>query len=407
MSASATTSQRLFKSEGSVYRRYPIDLDADEDDENVVDLSLPATPVDEVKPNNVDVDGGIKQEEEEELKDVHDEVDERQCRICFCGVEEELELGRLISPCLCSGSMRYVHVSCINTWRGTGTNKNALNATINTISDVCLATTTQPYLTLLSGTLISGLATSRPILVLMTTLLFQALAVSTGQFVLFLTRFSPNFVNGLDVDSTIQPMTTGFFDDFGDGPVVYYRSSGLLVDLITSSVRVFSELSEALPSSSSFVIGFGVRFLLGLAVLGSLSFASLLFSLSLFGPLQLLNNIRATPLFRRGRNRDGDTTSAGQWVIIAFVAIGILNTIRHVYSATQSLTQRLLFYLETQILEVNPEERRRHREGWLRRWIRLSRWKQMDGWRELGYWIKHEVDVRSRARWRAWFGGHE
>lgn len=32
--------------------------------------------------------------------------DERQCRICFGGWEDEGELGRLISPCLCAGSMR-------------------------------------------------------------------------------------------------------------------------------------------------------------------------------------------------------------------------------------------------------------------------------------------------------------
>lgn len=32
--------------------------------------------------------------------------DERQCRICFGGWEDEVELGKLISPCLCAGSMR-------------------------------------------------------------------------------------------------------------------------------------------------------------------------------------------------------------------------------------------------------------------------------------------------------------
>jgi hypothetical protein len=32
--------------------------------------------------------------------------DERQCRICFSGREEEETLGRLISPCLCTGSVR-------------------------------------------------------------------------------------------------------------------------------------------------------------------------------------------------------------------------------------------------------------------------------------------------------------
>ncbi|KAF9360943.1 hypothetical protein BGX26_006937 [Mortierella sp. AD094] len=44
-------------------------------------------------------------------------VDERQCRICLGGTDEEDTLGRLISPCLCKGSMKYVHVECLNAWR--------------------------------------------------------------------------------------------------------------------------------------------------------------------------------------------------------------------------------------------------------------------------------------------------
>ena len=38
--------------------------------------------------------------------------DERQCRICFSGREEEETMGRLISPCLCTGSMRVCFFSC-------------------------------------------------------------------------------------------------------------------------------------------------------------------------------------------------------------------------------------------------------------------------------------------------------
>ena len=33
-------------------------------------------------------------------------LDEKQCRICFGGVEEEAEMGKLIRPCRCRGSMR-------------------------------------------------------------------------------------------------------------------------------------------------------------------------------------------------------------------------------------------------------------------------------------------------------------
>jgi hypothetical protein len=37
-------------------------------------------------------------------------VEERQCRICLGGADDEDMLGRLISPCLCKGSMKYVHI---------------------------------------------------------------------------------------------------------------------------------------------------------------------------------------------------------------------------------------------------------------------------------------------------------
>ena len=38
------------------------------------------------------------------------------CRICF-GSAYENGAGALFSPCLCTGSMRFVHASCLNEWR--------------------------------------------------------------------------------------------------------------------------------------------------------------------------------------------------------------------------------------------------------------------------------------------------
>lgn len=59
------------------------------------------------------IDGMVKAERDAEtpLREIADDddtspVDDRQCRICLCGPEEEAEYGRLISPCLCAGSMR-------------------------------------------------------------------------------------------------------------------------------------------------------------------------------------------------------------------------------------------------------------------------------------------------------------
>ncbi|KAK6359481.1 hypothetical protein TWF696_000637 [Orbilia brochopaga] len=43
----------------------------------------------------------------------------KQCRICFDTSTEDAdpELGRLISPCLCKGTARYVHEECLRAWR--------------------------------------------------------------------------------------------------------------------------------------------------------------------------------------------------------------------------------------------------------------------------------------------------
>lgn len=43
----------------------------------------------------------------------------KQCRICLDQTTEDAdpELGRLISPCKCKGSARYVHEECLRAWR--------------------------------------------------------------------------------------------------------------------------------------------------------------------------------------------------------------------------------------------------------------------------------------------------
>lgn len=43
------------------------------------------------------------------------EENEDMCRICF----EGKSAGRLISPCTCRGSSKYVHSACLDQWRKT------------------------------------------------------------------------------------------------------------------------------------------------------------------------------------------------------------------------------------------------------------------------------------------------
>lgn len=141
----------LFSSPSSVYRREPHSWQ--DEDEAAVDASIPSTPVDGVHDfdtplsasssalsrsappvatelqESLSTTGGVKvesaepqDEEDEPLRSVEEveeiertarESDEKLCRICFAGAEDEESQGRLISPCLCTGSMRVSRVPVI------------------------------------------------------------------------------------------------------------------------------------------------------------------------------------------------------------------------------------------------------------------------------------------------------
>lgn len=189
-------------------------------------------------------------------------------------------------------------------------------------------------------------------------------------------------------------------------------------DVVVGAVRVFATVANRLtharggtwgkmPVPAQWVV---VRSLLGLAVLGSFSFLSLLLSLSLFGPLQLANGLRGAGLLgnwtRRRRNAGA---GVGQYMMIAIVVIGSINTLVSVYRTVEVLTQRILKYVETQILEVNPEDRRKAREGhveaWWKRWMREERYRTRLGWQEV--WARLLIRLRSeirgvKRRWDVW-----
>ncbi|KAI9339702.1 hypothetical protein BDR26DRAFT_862147 [Obelidium mucronatum] len=79
------------------------------------------------------------QQQQQKQKQNRDQDQHRTCRICFCSEDSEdddgnqepldndpaIDLGRLISPCKCKGSMKYVHLSCLNEWRKVTANNNS------------------------------------------------------------------------------------------------------------------------------------------------------------------------------------------------------------------------------------------------------------------------------------------
>ncbi|GAB5355186.1 hypothetical protein AAMO2058_000184400 [Amorphochlora amoebiformis] len=55
----------------------------------------------------------VRDDHKDKKKNIESDEDEAVCRICYGGPE----YGRLISPCLCRGSIRFVHLQCLQQWR--------------------------------------------------------------------------------------------------------------------------------------------------------------------------------------------------------------------------------------------------------------------------------------------------
>ncbi|KAL1405146.1 hypothetical protein Q8F55_008771 [Vanrija albida] len=331
--------------------------------------------------------------------DTPDTPDDRQCRICLGGPEDEDDLGRLISPCLCTGSMRHVHVKCINQWRGTGPNaKNFLQ---------CPQCGHQYRI---QRTLIFGLATSKKILALVTLVLFTALTLAAGQILLRLLLASLAEAKAekkaaAEAAARGEPAPEREWDSDAGGTAIYVFGAGLMYDVIMEAVLTFLDILWKHKTwdhdgwLANLVLWFLLRFTLGIAALGSLSFLSLLISLSLFAPLQLVHTFRGTGIFDGLRNR---LRGRGYLLVVAMVAIGVFNSIVQVYDVVQAVSMSGLQYVETQILEVNadtPAERTAP-PTWRQRWWQERRWRTMRGWYEMvvraWVWAKEKVRV-----WRA------
>ena len=205
--------------------------------------------------------------------------------------------------------------------------------------------------------------------------------------------------------------------------IIVGLGGGLFWDIMVGSIQTFTRIAlefsdwaqEYLSDGffSGLIFDLGIRFILGLAVLGSFSFFTLVFSISLDGPFRIFNTIQGFRFVRNWMRRDNGNAGRaranfGQSMIILFVLIGTLNTLWGVYRLMHRVTHRMLIWMEAQILEVNPDERqkererqdKRRREGYLVRWIRLGRWKEFWGWWELAVRACYALLNSAKERWR-------
>ncbi|KAH9044823.1 hypothetical protein EDB85DRAFT_2105995 [Lactarius pseudohatsudake] len=268
-----------------------------------------------------------------------DQQDRPQCRICFDGPDPSL--GRLIRPCLCSGSVSHVHLACLQRWRNTSSNASSFF-----VCPQC------HYHYRFARTKIVGLATNPVAIATLSTVFFTAIVFASS----FLTT---TLISPLDEPSYVSPLRLWLDYWTWTNPYSVGR------DLVRAALRIIQDetgglfdpdafSSSTAPESAETLSNPGIvwrfirRFILGLPVVGAASLIHMLFSLPLLGPLQWIARSRGT----RGRrgSRSGDTASM---VILFLLAVGALRVVYQVYKLTESATKRILLRAEESILEVN------------------------------------------------------
>ncbi|KZS96127.1 hypothetical protein SISNIDRAFT_451815 [Sistotremastrum niveocremeum HHB9708] len=256
-----------------------------------------------------------------------DNDNDKQCRICLGGADPTL--GKLFKPCRCDGSMRYVHVDCLNTWRKASPSRSAFYS-----CQQC------GYQYRFARTRVVGLATS-PFVIAVTSLNLFILVV-------FMASFLGSFVVNWISDET--PSSWTYY--WRMGPVA---ASG---DLIGAAIHLFddtyvhprsfaSSVPLREPSPPGLIARLIQRFMLGLSVVGITSFVQWLWSISLIGNFGLFR-FRG---IRERRQRGGGNIVAA--LLVMFVVAGAARALLTTYRVVEKYTKRFLVRAEYAILEVS------------------------------------------------------
>ncbi|KAJ7125657.1 hypothetical protein C8R43DRAFT_1029830 [Mycena crocata] len=261
--------------------------------------------------------------------------DSRQCRICLAG-PEETELGRLIKPCLCKGSISFVHLKCLQQWRNSSPAQTARFFKCPQCH----------YSYRFARTRILGIATNPVIVGAISAILFTLLVLLSS----FITTY---FMSWFEEPSESYYYRSNFF---------FVSPLEIAQDLIRAALRILQDedgedgpifgrgdtpFASSTPHSEPGIFkSFIRRFLLGLPVIGAGSIVHMLLSLPFISPVHFLARYRSS-----SRRRDSSRDIASL-IIIVLVLVGAARALMKVYGFTQSLTKRLLLRAEDAILEV-------------------------------------------------------
>ncbi|KAG1749918.1 uncharacterized protein EDB91DRAFT_1235352 [Suillus paluster] len=270
----------------------------------------------------------------EEADEVPPPEQEKQCRICFDGEDESL--GRLIRPCLCRGSISYVHVACLKKWRNTSFTNNSFYR-----CPQC------HYRYHFARTKAIGLATNPIIVGVISSFLFTLLVMcSSYATTYFMNSFEDYSSYGSSYYFFVSPIDVGH-DLIRAALRILRDQDAFPLEENGSRTRLTRANPAPLPSSPSFLTRFLRRFIIGLPMIGAGSVVHMLLSLPLLGPVHWIAR------FRGNRSRRGNSTDIAAMIIVTLLVVGIARALYAAYKLTRKLSERLLLYAEDVILEVN------------------------------------------------------
>jgi hypothetical protein len=257
----------------------------------------------------------------------------RTCRICFGTNAPGEEGGRLISPCLCRGTMRFVHVDCLNAWRNVGQGVKRFYE-----CDQCR------FRYNLKRTYWAGILGKAWVASLVTVGVFVVVAFLAGFVVkgLVLLWNHPAF-------ALPSPRAEGegggllnnpYPDDDDDEWQAVFDLRGIFADIhLFDTIHSFWRVDWT-------------HFLSGILGVGLVGASQVFFTMLLHNPFG--GNVRLAR--RRGGGGGGGEGGFGGILLAIVVLVGIGKTFRVIYQAVNAFTKRRLISLENAILEVGDEE---------------------------------------------------
>lgn len=258
----------------------------------------------------------MKEEVKREKTSYH--ADDRTCRICFSPESSE---EKLISPCKCRGTSKWIHLSCLNEWRTHSQNSKSYYR-----CDQC------HYEYSFRRTDLANLLLSRYTLLLLTCLAFLFAAFVGGFFIkLGLWLMPPEYLLG----------TSGWTSSFS----FFYTPLDAGTDMLTAASALIPSTPRRWQDIFIVDIWHFAQGIVSLGIIGVIGFMGTggLFSLRTFHP-------------RRAR-RQGDGLGMAELAFILVIVLGCGKVAHSMWKRVRLMVKQRLADLGERILEVDPDER--------------------------------------------------